>query len=145
MPVSAVLKRKGRDVVTVHPTQTIAATAQILAQHHIGAALVVDDLGHPVGMVSERDIVRILVTEGGTALAHRVAEVMTHPLVTCTPDHSMSDVMAVMTERHIRHLPVMDDNGTLVGMVSIGDAVKARLDDAELAVDNMRMLVTAVR
>ncbi len=144
MPVSAVLKRKGRDVVTVHPTQTIAATAQILAQHHIGAALVVDDLDHPVGIVSERDIVRILATEGETALAHVVAEVMTHPLVTCTPDHTMSEVMAVMTERHIRHLPVMDD-GSLVGMVSIGDAVKARLDDAELAVDNMRTLVTAVR
>lgn len=144
MPVSAVLKRKGRDVVTVHPTQTITAAAQILAQHHIGAALVVDDLGHPVGIVSERDIVRILATEGGAALAHRVAEVMTHPLVTCTPDHTMSEVMAVMTERHIRHLPVMDD-GSLVGMVSIGDAVKARLDDAELAVDNMRTLVTAVR
>jgi len=144
MHVSAVLKRKGRDVVTVHPTQTIATVTGVLAQHRIGTVLVMDDLGHPVGIVSERDIVRLIATEGNAALDRRAGDVMTRPLVTCSPSDTMSAVMAVMTERHIRHLPVMDD-GALVGMVSIGDAVKARLDDAELEVDSMRTFVAGVR
>lgn len=144
MHVSAVLKRKGRDVVTVHPTHSIAAVAEVLARHRIGTVLVVDDLGHPAGVVSERDIVRLIATEGPAALDRRTGDVMTHPVVTCAPSDTMSAVMAVMTERHIRHLPVME-GGALVGMVSIGDAVKARLDDAELEVDSMRTFVAGVR
>lgn len=143
MHVAAVLKRKGNTVVTVRASDTVADVARVLAQHRIGAVLVVDEARRPAGILSERDIVRALAGEGRTALPRPAAELMTRDIVTCQPTDTMAQVMALMTERRIRHLPVMDGD-RLAGLISIGDAVKARLDDAELEVESLRGYVAGL-
>lgn len=142
MLVAAVMKRKGSDIVSVHPSDSVGAVARMLTERRIGAVLVIDD-GAPVGILSERDIVRGVAGHGASALEQPVSSLMTRDLVTCRPDHTVAQVMAVMTERRIRHLPVMD-GGRLTGMISIGDAVKARLDDAELEVESLRDYVAGI-
>ena len=142
MHVAAVLKRKGSDIVSIRPGDPIAAVTRMLAERRIGAALVVDG-GAPVGILSERDIVRGVAKQGGGVLQQPVSTLMTRDLVTCRPDDTVAHVMAVMSERRIRHLPVMD-GGRLIGLISIGDAVKARLDDAELEVESLRTYVAGI-
>ena len=142
MHVAAVLKRKGTDIVSVHPDDSIGTVARTLAEHRIGAVLVTDG-GAPVGILSERDIVRGVAKQGAAILRQPVSTLMTRDLVTCRPDDSVAQVMETMSERRIRHLPVMD-GGRLVGLISIGDAVKARLDDAELEVESLRGYVAGI-
>ena len=132
MHVQAILGNKGASVVSMLPTATILDACRLLTEHRIGAVLVLDEAGHVVGVFSERDVVR------------RIAEVMTRNVLTCKPEDSVDDVMAVMTARRVRHLPVVDD-GKLIGLVSIGDVVKHRLDEAALEVDSLREYVLAGR
>lgn len=143
MHVVAVLKRKGTDIVSIGPDEAVAAVARTLTERRIGAALVVDGGGRPVGILSERDIVRGVAGQGSTVLQQPVSSLMTRDLVTCQPTDTMVQVMEVMTERRVRHLPVMDGE-RLVGMISIGDVVKARLDDAELEVESLRGYVAGI-
>lgn len=143
MHVAAVLKRKGSSVVTVRASDAIADVARVLAQHRIGAVLVVDDSGRPAGILSERDIVRALAGDGRATLQRHAADLMTREIVTCQCTDTMAQVMALMTERRIRHLPAMDGD-RIAGMISIGDAVKARLDDAELEVESLRGYVAGL-
>ncbi|WP_029010008.1 CBS domain-containing protein [Azospirillum halopraeferens] len=143
MHVSALLKRKGRDVVTVRPDDTAAAAAGVLAQHRIGAVLVSDGDGMPAGILSERDIVRHVAADGAAVLAKPVSALMTSDLVTIGPDTTDAEALALMSERRVRHLPVIDD-GKLVGLISIGDVVKARLDGAELEVESLRGYVAGI-
>lgn len=142
MHVAAVLKRKGTDIVTVRPDDPIAAVARTLAERRIGAALVVDG-GAPAGILSERDIVRGVAKHGSAVLQQPASALMTRDLVTCQPTDTVAQVMAVMSERRIRHLPVMDGE-RLAGVISIGDVVKARLDDAELEVESLRGYVAGI-
>ncbi|HYH36747.1 MAG TPA: CBS domain-containing protein [Azospirillum sp.] len=142
MHVAAVLKRKGTDIVSVRPDDAIGAVARMLAERRIGAALVIDG-GAPVGILSERDIVRGVAKHGAGALQQPASTLMTRDLVTCRPDDTVAQVMAVMSERRIRHLPVMD-GPRLAGLISIGDVVKARLDDAELEVESLRGYVAGI-
>ncbi|HYD65072.1 CBS domain-containing protein [Azospirillum sp.] len=142
MHVAAVLKRKGTDIVTVRPDEPIAAVARTLAERRIGAALVVDG-GAPAGILSERDIVRGVAKHGSAVLQQPASALMTRDLVTCQPTDTVAQVMAVMSERRIRHLPVMDGE-RLAGVISIGDVVKARLDDAELEVESLRGYVAGI-
>jgi CBS domain-containing protein len=142
MHVVAVLKRKGTDIVSIRPDEAVAAVARMLAERRIGAALVVD-AGRPVGILSERDIVRGVAGQGSAVLQQPVSSLMTRDLVTCQPTDTMAHVMAVMTERRVRHLPVMDGE-RLIGLISIGDVVKARLDDAELEVESLRGYVAGI-
>ena len=137
MHVAALLKRKGGQVIAASPDAPVTEVARILAQNRIGAVLVMDGDGRPVGILSERDIVRSIAAEGQAALARRASELMTRDVVTCSPSDTVSQMMALMTQRRIRHVPVMED-GRVVGLVSIGDVVKARIDDAELEVESLR-------
>ncbi|WP_448205904.1 CBS domain-containing protein [Azospirillum sp. sgz302134] len=143
MHIAAVLKRKGSTIITSNPNDRVDVVARKLAQHRIGAVLVMSDDGSPAGILSERDIVRAVAAEGSAALERPAGDLMTRELVTGRPSDTVSQIMAVMTERRIRHLPIVE-SGQLVGLVSIGDVVKARLDDAELEVESLRGYVAGM-
>lgn len=144
MHVQAILGNKGSQVVSIRPQATIMDACRLLAEHRIGAVLVMDDDGGLAGIFSERDSVRALAKHGGSALDLPLGEVMTRDVLTCKPEDSIDDLMSVMTARRVRHLPVVED-GKLVGIVSIGDVVKHRLDQAALEVDSLREYVLAGR
>lgn len=134
MGIATVLKDKGQGingpgVASVHPDSRVSDVVAILVQRRIGAVLVLDG-GRPVGIVSERDIVRCLAAKGSAVMELEAREVMTSPVITIRPDESVCDAMELMTDRRIRHLPVVE-SGELVGIVSIGDLVKRRIAEAE--------------
>lgn len=131
MLVRDVLQSKGDStVVTVPESTTVEALLDALAVHNIGAVLVVGADGAVAGIASERDVVRALHRTGPEVLQAPVAEVMTRDLSTAAPTETIDDVMKVMTERRIRHLPVLVD-GALLGIISIGDVVKTRMGELE--------------
>lgn len=139
MTIASVLARKGPKVVTVRPEQTVRQALVLLSEHNIGALVVVDDASHPVGILSERDIVRAAArTEA--VFDQAVHALMTRDLILGTPADDLSAVGATMTERRIRHLPVMD-RGRLVGMVSIGDVLKAQRDQYQGEVDTLQLQI----
>ena len=127
MRVHDVLKRKGHDVVVVSPDATVAELLQLLVEHRIGSVVVVDD-GRPIGLVAERDIVIALAGANDDVRSHQVKEVMETDLHVASLNDDTAELAAVMTEFRIRHLPVVDEAGRLLAIVSIGDVVKARLD-----------------
>lgn len=137
MHVAAVLKRKGVAVVTARPEQSVTDAAHLLTANHIGAIPVVDGTGELVGIISERDIVRGITEHGPPVLDLAIATLMTRNVLTCKPQDTMGVIMDLMTTRRIRHLPVVDQ-GTLCGIISIGDAVKNRLDENELEMETLR-------
>ncbi len=128
MQVRSILKMKGTRVVTVRPEIGIGETARLLAENKIGAVVVVDAAGAVAGILSERDIVNALARHGTAAVAKTVADLMTRDVQHCAPDATIGSVMTTMTERRIRHVPVIED-GRLIGIVSIGDVVKWRLEE----------------
>jgi CBS domain-containing protein len=128
--VRDILHRKGSTVVTVPPGSTVDELLRTLAEQNIGAVIVSSDGQTVDGVVSERDVVRGLADEGATLLAKPVSAIMTTDLRTASPDDTVDDVMAEMTEHRVRHIPVLVE-GHLVGIVSIGDAVKIRMDELE--------------
>jgi len=130
MNVEGVLAAKGREVETVPPSATLASVAQRLRLKGIGALVVIDE-GRVRGIVSERDIVHAFAAHRADASEIRVADAMTRGLVTCRPDDSLTRILGLMTRHRVRHLPVLD-GGRLVGLISIGDAVKHRLDELEM-------------
>ena len=140
MILASILKQKGRDVVHVAPATTIAAIAELLVRRGIGAVLVCDEAQQLVGIVSERDIVRCLSLHGGGVLQMTADQIMTRDPRTVAPMTTMPEVMAIMTEGRFRHLPVMEA-GQLVGLVSIGDVVKARISEQDHEVDSLRAYV----
>jgi CBS domain-containing protein len=140
MNVHTILRNKGRSVVTIHPDATIERAIGVLRQRSIGALVVSDDGENVVGILSERDIVEALGRYGSELLAVSVAEVMTCPVVTCEPEDSVAELMAEMTTRRIRHFPVVE-GGRLIGIVSIGDLVKNRLDEIEYEAHSMRSFI----
>jgi CBS domain-containing protein len=131
MQIADIMRGKavGPDVATTTPAATVGELLALLHRYNVGALPVVDD-GELVGIVSERDVVRQLHERGRDLLDATVADLMTSDVVTCSPRDRAADLARVMTERRIRHLPVCDDRG-LVGIVSIGDLVKARIDQLE--------------
>jgi CBS domain-containing protein len=130
MQVSAILKDKGSEVVTADPDTSIEEIVATLKAKGIGAVIVAGAGGTPAGILSERDIVRAMPKHGAKLMAMRASDLMTREVVSCTPGHSVVEVMKIMTEGRFRHLPVIDD-GKLVGVISIGDAVKRRLGELE--------------
>jgi CBS domain-containing protein len=140
MTIAAILRHKGADVARVAPTASIAEVAARLGQKRIGAILVMDAADQVMGIVSERDIVRAMPAHGARVLEMTAAQLMTQVLHTTTPQTSVADAMAQMTERRVRHLPVLDA-GRLVGIVSIGDIVKARIDQQAQEVDSLKAYV----
>jgi CBS domain-containing protein len=130
MRIADVLRIKGARVVTVTPDATVRHLLNVLAEHHIGAVVVSQDGSAIEGIVSERDIVRALAERGPTIVSEPVTAIFTADVLTVGPDTQLEDVMRIMTERRVRHLPVVTD-GALSGLVSIGDVVKNRIDDLE--------------
>ena len=140
MNVETILRTKGRAVTTIRPGETVSAAIDMLISRNIGA-LVASEYGEKVeGIISERDIVHALAHHGDRLLSLSVAEVMTRPVVTCDPAESVGELMAEMTNRRIRHLPVVQD-GRLCGIVSIGDLVKNRLDEIEYEASSLRSFI----
>jgi CBS domain-containing protein len=132
MRISDVLRGKGNEVATIGPATTVSDLVTALGERNIGAVVVVEDgVASPVvGIVSERDVVRRLRDRGGDLLTARVEEIMTRDVLTCSPEDTVDHLAEVMTERRIRHMPVLRD-GRLVGIVSIGDVVKSRISQLE--------------
>jgi len=144
MNVQAILEAKGHDVVTTRPETSIADVCRLLQRRRIGAVPVVDDAGTILGILSERDMVAGLSEHGVAVVGLTAAQLMTRQVRHCHPDDSIGEIMAVMTNRRVRHLPVIDE-GRLCGLVSIGDVVKARLDETALEVDSLRQYVMEAR
>jgi CBS domain-containing protein len=142
MTVAWILKEKGRNVVSALPGATIEETVALLEKNRIGAVVIVDELRRVLGIVSERDIVRVLATQGAAALGEAVSAHMTHPVLTCSEHHSIDWLMEQMTSQRHRHIPVTE-NGRLAGIVSIGDVVKHKLALAESEAAQMRQYFVA--
>lgn len=137
MTVRDILALKGSQVLTIEPTATLATAVRMLAQRRIGALVVTGADHRIVGIVSERDIVRVLGEKGTAVLDTPVAEVMTRKVVTCGPSETIAEIMERMTGGKFRHIPVVEQ-GQLAGIVSIGDVVKARLSELEHEHDALR-------
>jgi CBS domain-containing protein len=137
MHVAAILNDKGRAVETVRPETKLVDVARKLAAKRIGAIVVTDRHGDLAGIVSERDIIRALASEGAGSLDWPVAEVMTRDVLTCTDADTIDKLMGLMTTRRFRHLPVLNA-GALSGIVSIGDVVKHHIAEVELEASAMR-------
>lgn len=130
MLVDHILERKGREVATVAPDAPVATALQSLREANVGALVVSADGQHVSGIVSERDIVRGLSDAGASLLDRPVSEIMATDVRTCSGTDTADELMHHMTEHRIRHLPVLDHGG-LVGIISIGDVVKSRVDELE--------------
>ena len=140
MNVETILRTKGRTVATIRQDETVGAAIDQLITRNIGALVVSDDGESVDGIVSERDIVHGLAEHGPDLLSLRLAEVMTRQVVTCDPSDSVDQLMAEMTNRRIRHFPVVQE-GRLCGIVSIGDVVKSRLDEVEYEARSLRSFI----
>lgn len=137
MIISNILKVKGRNVSTARPDDTIQEIANRLAQRKIGAIVIVGEGGKVAGIISERDLIRVIAHHGADALHMNVADVMTKEVICCNEQTSVDEVMELMTRGRFRHLPVVEDGG-IVGIVSIGDVVKHHIAEVELEVSAMR-------
>lgn len=137
MSIAAILEQKGRDVVSVAPRTPVRDAVELLASRRIGAVLVADEQ-RPAGILSERDVIYCLRSDGAAILDWPVERVMTAPVITVEPAQSVLGALSMMTQRRIRHLPVVDEGGSLIGIVSIGDLVKYRMDKIEAEAAAMR-------
>jgi CBS domain-containing protein len=140
MTIASILATKGDKVVTVRAEQSIREALGVLAQHNIGALVVVDAARRPIGILSERDIVRAAARDE-SIFPRLVGQLMTRDLVLGRPGDDLGAVGHTMVQRRIRHLPVVVDGGTLVGIISIGDVVKAQRDQYQGEVDTLQTIV----
>lgn len=139
--VNQLLQTKGHHVWTVSPDTSMFDALKLMAAHDIGALVVVEDEA-VVGIVSERDYARKIVLHGKTSKDTPVSEIMTQKVFFVRPEQSIEDCMAQMTERHIRHLPVLN-GGQLVGVISIGDVVKAIISEQEFMIAQLEQYITS--
>jgi CBS domain-containing protein len=137
MNIDAVMQSKGRHVETVTPDTPIPDVCQRMRMKNIGALVVTRDGEHIDGIISERDVVSGLAREGAEVLRKTAGHLMTKSVITCTPGDHLTKVLAVITTRRVRHLPVVE-NGKLAGIVSIGDLMKTRLQEVELEASVLR-------
>jgi CBS domain-containing protein len=140
MNVETILRNKGNRVTTISSEATIADAVESLRRQGIGALIVSDDGEGVDGILSERDIVAALANDGALLLSRPVAEVMTRGVMVCDPQDTVAELMSEMTNRRMRHFPVVAD-GKLCGIVSIGDLVKSRLDEIEFEASSMRSFI----
>ncbi|MDJ0614057.1 MAG: CBS domain-containing protein [Rhizobiaceae bacterium] len=140
MAVSEILSEKGGNVITIEQQTTLEEAAKILSNNKIGALVVVTESEQVCGIVSERDIVRDIANAGANALEKTVSECMTHRVVSCSSDDLIDTLMEKMTEGKFRHLPVID-NGVLKGIISIGDVVKRKIEQAERDAEEMKRYI----
>ena len=137
MTVKAILSGKGRAIITIGAQATLDDAAKMLSQHRIGAVIVADGSGSLIGMLSERDIVRVLAEHGATALERTVDQAMTRRVMTCGESDTVGEIMERMTTGRFRHLPVLEGE-RLIGLISIGDVVKHRIGEFEAESTAMR-------
>jgi len=129
--VQEILSAKGSTVATIQPGASLSDATASLRDHGIGALIVSSDGSTIDGILSERDVVRSLAAHGATTLGRLVSSAMSDEVVTCAPGDTVDELMALMSDRRFRHLPVTDESGLLVGIISIGDVVNARLGQLE--------------
>ena len=142
MTVKAILDSKGREVATISPSMGMMDAVRALGEKRIGAIVVTDASGKILGILSERDVVKFLASDGPRALDIKVADAMTRNVKTCTESNTINEVMEIMTQGRFRHLPVEVD-GKLGGIISIGDVVKRRIEDVEREADEIRNYIAA--
>lgn len=144
MIVKSILKEKirGAGIVAISPDASVGEAAKLLAQHRIGAVMVMD-AGKVAGILSERDIVRGLAQAVDVCSTAKVRDLMTAEVFVCHEDDTVEHLMSTMTAKRIRHLPVVDNSGEVVGIVTIGDVVKSRLDETKMEADSLRDYVMA--
>lgn len=142
MTVASILKSKGTEVVWVQPGARLREAAKLLCERRIGAAVVLGPGRRVLGILSERDIVKAVAQAGSAALEAPVNDFMTQGVQTCRPSDSIERVMEVMTNGRFRHLPVME-GGELRGIISIGDVVKRRIDDAQHEADALKRYIAS--
>ena len=140
MTVKQILDQKGRDVVTVSPSMGTEEAVRFLADNKIGAVVVIGAGGKIAGILSERDIVSAVASKGAEALAKPISAFMTTRVTTCGESHSVNQVMELMTNGRFRHLPV-EENGMLVGIISIGDVVRRRIEDVEREAEEIKAYI----
>lgn len=140
MYVTDILEKKSRNVISTSPDQMIFDAAKMLHANRIGAVLALDDEGAVAGIISERDIIRGVAQYGPAVFGMQVRDLMTREVLSCSPSDSISQIMAVMTEHRIRHLPVVAEN-MLIGIISIGDVVKERLEEAAYEMESLKAYV----
>ena len=141
MTAARILARKGAETVTIEAEAKISQAIDLLSANNIGTLIVSNDGNSTAGILSERDIIHGLQRSGASLLEARVGDIMTTDLQICTPSDTLGILLARMTERRIRHLPVIEDD-RLVGIVSIGDVVKLRLDDLVAEGEALRGYIT---
>jgi CBS domain-containing protein len=142
MLVCQILKTKGDLVFTALPHESVGAAAALLHSRRVGAMVIIDHEGAVVGILSERDIVRAVAELGGAALVEPVSSCMTRDVVFATPAEKVDDLLGRMTDRRVRHLPVVRD-GRLVGIVSIGDLVKSKIAETEAEAETLKAYIGA--
>lgn len=142
MKVINILQSKGVDVFAVTPGMTLKDAVDVLGEKNIGAVVVKDGAGKVTGILSERDVVRRIRTDGPGVLSKTVADCMTPSPITCGPDATLDEILAKMTDKRIRHLPVID-GGKLIGVISIGDVVKRKIDNAEREAAELRQYIAS--
>lgn len=140
MLVSSMLRAKGGSVGTIRPDTTVRQLCDKLKAMRVGALVVSEDGERILGIVSERDVVRAIAASGQDILDRGVTEIMTADVVTCGPGDAIGDLMIMMTENRVRHLPVTE-NGKMIGLVSIGDVVKYRVDELEHEAEAMQQYI----
>ena len=138
--VSDILKSKGSEVWSVKPDDTVFESLQLMAEKEVGALLVLDE-GHLVGIVTERDYARKVILEGKSSKNSSVAEVMTKRVLCVTPERTVDECMALMTDKRARHLPVIDHK-RVIGVVSIGDLVKAMINEQKVLIDQLQHYIS---
>ena len=141
MTAARILSRKDSGTITIKSGATISEAIDLLSENNIGAVIVSDDGQTVSGILSERDIVHGFKRSGASLLEIRVSDIMTRNILTCVLADPLRNLLAIMTERRVRHLPVVEDD-RLVGIVSIGDVVKIRLDDLVTEAEALRGYIT---
>ncbi|MBT3237210.1 MAG: CBS domain-containing protein [Rhodospirillaceae bacterium] len=143
MSIQNILERQKVDLITIRPEDTIETAAKILTTHNIGAIPVRDSEAKMVGVLSERDLVRGFATKGSSVMSLAVADLMTSKVTSCRSEDSVKDAMKKMSKLHIRHLPVIDDDGGVIGMISLRDVMELRLEQSEMEASELRAYAIA--
>ncbi len=131
MTAEDILKRKGTDVITIPMTSTLREASNVLAEKNIGSLVVTDPNDQLIGVLSERDVVQALAAEGGNSLHLTVRDIIDQDPDTCAPGDDVKDLIAFVTRKRVRHLPVLKDDKSIVGVISVGDLLKTRLEEMQ--------------
>ncbi|MEE9315377.1 MAG: CBS domain-containing protein [Rhizobiaceae bacterium] len=140
MSVAEILANKGHDVITAKASDTLETVSKTLAEKKIGAVMVLKDNGDVCGISSERDIVRLIAKHGASALGKNISDCMTKNIISCDESDSINQAMEKMTQGRFRHLPIMK-NGKLVGIISIGDVVKRKIEQVERDAEELKRYI----